>query len=114
LGLTDDYTMGFASEIGFRAGICDSFYFYDLDLEAETKLRVHPFQVMDASLRYYMKVHVDDAINKIKPIIDEIKKVDGTFMSLWHNESLSNVSPWEGWRNVYEQTVMEAVSPLSK
>lgn len=114
LGLTDDYTMGFASEIGFRAGICDSFYFYDLDLEAETKLRVHPFQVMDASLRYYMKVDVDDAINKIKPIIDEIKKVDGTFMSLWHNESLSNVSPWEGWRNVYEQTVMEAVIPLSK
>jgi hypothetical protein len=110
LGLTDDYTMGFASEIGFRAGICDSFNFYDLDLETETKLRVHPFEVMDATLRYYMKVDVDEAINKIKPIIEEIKKVDGTFMSLWHNESLSNVSPWEGWRNVYEQTVMEAVA----
>lgn len=111
LGLTDDYTMGFASEIGFRAGICDSYNFYNLDLETETKLRIHPFQVMDASLRYYMKVDVDDAINKIKPIIDEVKKVDGTFVSLWHNESLSNVSPWEGWRNVYEQTVMEAVAP---
>jgi hypothetical protein len=109
LGITDDYTMGFASEIGFRAGICDSFNFYDLDMEAETKLRVHPFQVMDASLRYYMLVDVDVAINKIKPIIDEVKKVDGTFISLWHNESLSNVHPWEGWRNVYEQTVMEAV-----
>jgi len=109
LGITDDYTMGFASEIGFRAGICDSFNFYDLDLESETKLRIHPFQVMDASLRYYMMIDVDDAINKIKPIIEEVKKVDGTFMSLWHNESLSNVSPWEGWRNVYEQTVMEAV-----
>lgn len=108
LGITDDYTMGFASEIGFRAGICDSFNFYDLDLETETKLRIHPFQVMDASLRYYMKVDVDEAILKIKPIVEEIKKVDGTFMSLWHNESLSNVSPWDGWRNVYEQTVMEA------
>jgi hypothetical protein len=110
LGITDDYTMGFASEIGFRAGICDSFNFYDLDLETETKLRVHPFQIMDASLRYYMLVDVDDAINFIKPIIDEVKKVDGTFVSLWHNESLSNISPWEGWRNVYEQTVMEAVA----
>jgi len=115
LGITDDYTMGFASEIGFRAGICDSFNFYDLDLETETKLRIHPFQVMDASLRYYMKVDVDEAILKIKPIVEEIKKVDGTFMSLWHNESLSNVSPWDGWRNVYEQTVMEAsLAPENK
>lgn len=110
LGITDDYTMGFASEIGFRAGICDSFNFYDLDLETETKLRIHPFQVMDASLRYYMKVDAHDAIHKIKPIIDEVKKVDGTFMSLWHNESLSNEFPWEGWRYIYEQIIMEALS----
>jgi hypothetical protein len=109
LGITDDYTMGFASEIGFRAGICNTFNFYDLDLETETKLRIHPFQIMDASLRFYMNINVDDAMASIKPLIDEVKKVDGTFMSLWHNESLSNINPWEGWRNVYELMVMEAV-----
>ncbi len=27
--ITDDYTMGFAGDIGFRAGICSSFYYYD-------------------------------------------------------------------------------------
>ena len=105
LGITDDYTMGFASEIGFRASICNSFYFYDLDLEIETKLRIHPFMVMDASLKYYMKVEPQDAMKKIKPLIDEVKAVNGTFMSLWHNESLSNVKQWEGWRDVYSETV---------
>ena len=43
LDITDDYTMGFAAQPGFRAGICSSFYFYDLDMDSETKLRVHPF-----------------------------------------------------------------------
>ena len=105
LGITDDYTMGFASEIGFRASICNSFYFYDLDLEIETKLRIHPFMVMDASLKYYMKVEPQDAMKKIKPLIDEVKAVNGTFMSLWHNESLSNVKQWDGWRDVYSETV---------
>lgn len=113
LGILHDYTMGFASEIGFRAGICDSFFFYNLDLETETKLRIHPFQVMDASLRFYMKVEPENAINKIKPIIDEIKKVDGTFVSLWHNESLSNWQLWKDWQYVYEQTIMEALNEKS-
>ena len=44
--ITDDYTMGFSGEVGFRASICTSFYFYDLELEASTKLMIHPFAVM--------------------------------------------------------------------
>lgn len=110
LGITDDYTMGFASEIGFRAGICDTYNFYNLDTESETKLRIHPFQVMDASLKYYMKVSPEDALSRIKPIIEEVKKVHGTFVSLWHNESLSNSSLWQHWQHVYEQMVMEATA----
>jgi hypothetical protein len=29
--IREDYTMGFSGEIGFRAGICTPFYFYDLE-----------------------------------------------------------------------------------
>lgn len=105
LDITDDYTMGYASAVGFRAGICTPFNFYDLDLELETKLKVHPFAVMEATLKYYMKVSPGEAINYIAPLIEEVRAVNGTFISLWHNETLCDEKQWAGWRSLYEDTV---------
>lgn len=107
--ITDDYTMGFSGEIGFRAGICSPFIFYDLETESITKLRIHPFMVMDATLRYYMKIQPAEVMSYVGPIIKEVKAVDGTFISLWHNESLTDRAPWEGWKNVYEDIIKAAV-----
>ncbi|MBK9479208.1 MAG: polysaccharide deacetylase family protein [Bacteroidetes bacterium] len=101
LDITDDYTMGYASEIGFRASICDSYNFYDLDLEIETKLRLHPFQVMDATLNFYLQISPEESIVRIKQIIDEVHKVKGTFISLWHNETIAEYKFWKGWSKVY-------------
>ncbi|HKR05266.1 MAG TPA: polysaccharide deacetylase family protein [Bacteroidia bacterium] len=103
LDITDDYTMGYALQVGFRASICSTFYFYDLDMEQTTSLRIHPFAVMDATLKYYMKVPPHEAMNYIRPLIEEVKAVNGTFISLWHNESLSENRLWAGWKSVYEQ-----------
>lgn len=103
LGISHDYSMGFAIEPGFRAGICTSFNFYDLDMDNETALRVHPFTVMDGTLCDYKEMSPDQAINEIKSLIDEVKAVDGEFISLWHNDSLSETGRWKGWRKVYEE-----------
>ncbi len=103
--ITDDYTMGFSGEIGFRAGICTSFYFYDLERETKTGLRIHPFAVMDATLKYYMKVQPAEVMSYVGPVIKDIKAVNGTFITIWHNESLSDRKPWEGWKGVYEEIV---------
>jgi len=108
LGITHDYTMGYASQVGFRAGIASSFLFYDLDLEIETKLRVHPFAIMDGTLRDYLKVDTDTAKEIISKIISEIKNANGHMISLWHNESFSNEGKWEGWVDVYEHLLKEA------
>lgn len=105
LDITDDYTMGYASAVGFRASICTPFMFYDLDLELETKLKVHPFAVMEATLKYYMKVDPEDALSYIAPIIDEVRAVNGIFISLWHNETLTDEKQWRGWKSVYEEMV---------
>lgn len=110
LDILNDYTMGFASQSGFRAGICDSFSFYDLDLDVETKLRIHPFAVMDGTLNDYLNLSPDEALAKVKSIIDEVKAVKGTFISLWHNESLSDKKRWNGWKKVYENMVEYAIA----
>ncbi|MCD4746380.1 MAG: polysaccharide deacetylase family protein [Bacteroidales bacterium] len=109
LDITDDYTMGFAAAIGFRAGICNSFMFYNIDLDTETNLRVHPFAIMEGTLRDYMNVSASEALSYIKPIIEEVKAVNGTFITLWHNESLSNSKRWVGWDKVYEEMVKLAL-----
>ena len=106
--IKDDYTMGFSAEIGFRAGICSTFYFYDLERETETSLQIHPFAVMDATLRYYMKIEPPEVMSYVGPIIKEVKAVNGTFMALWHNESISGRKPWEGWQDVYEDVLKAA------
>jgi hypothetical protein len=109
LDISDDYTMGFAAQPGFRAGICSTFNFYDLDMDSETKLRVHPFTLMDGTLRDYMNIGAEQAMQYIAPLIREVKAVNGTFISLWHNESLGNQGRWKNWHIVYEDMIKEAL-----
>lgn len=109
LDITDEFSMGYASQPGFRASICSSFYFYDVDLDVETKLRIHPFTVMEGTLKDYMKLSPAEAVNTMKNLIAEVKNVNGTFISLWHNESLSDEKRWKGWRAVYEEMIVAAL-----
>jgi hypothetical protein len=44
----------------------------------------------------------------IKPLIDQVKRVDGTFISLWHNDSLNDQKLWKGWRRIYEEMIQYA------
>ena len=35
-------------------------------------------------------------------MVREVKAVNGYFIPLWHNESLSEYGMWTGWRKVFE------------
>lgn len=102
-GITEDYTMGYATNMGFRAGTCTPFKFYDLQKEEETPLWVFPFEIMDITLNRHKGFNVTEAISSIESIIEKIKKVDGTFISIWHNEALSDHGHWKGWETVYRE-----------
>lgn len=102
LDIKHDYTMGYASRIGFRASYCNSFYFYNLVLDIKTHLKINPFMLMDVSLKNYMKLTPEQAIEKSKAIIDITKKYNGDLVTLWHNSSLSETDGWKGWRKVFE------------
>ena len=104
-GISYDYTMGFQDQPGFRAGIARPFPFYDLTREKITGLTVVPFQVMDGTLRQYMHLQPEAALEVIRNLISATRKAGGRFVSVWHNTSLSEGNGWEGWRRVFEETL---------
>jgi hypothetical protein len=102
-GMKEDYTLGYPEQTGFRAGICTPFNFYDLENEETTNLLVVPFQVMDGTLRNYLKLSPEEAFQETEMLMNEVKKVGGTFVSIWHNESVNDLGEWKGYRKVFEK-----------
>jgi hypothetical protein len=107
-GITEDYSMGYASHPGFRAGTCTPFCFYDLLNDCETFLKIYPFQIMDRTLKDYLHLAPDEAIEKISRIVQEVRDVNGTLITIWHNDSFSDSGEWEGWLEVYTKLLQFA------
>lgn len=101
LGIQHDYTMGYAAQSGFRAGLATPFHFYDLDMEEELNLTLHPFMVMDVTYIDYNKVDAATALAEMQKFVDATKAVGGTFIPVFHNRVFSQMQPeWQGWRQV--------------
>ena len=80
LEIQEDFTMGYVNQIGFRAGTCSPFLFYDLDYEVQTPLKIWSYHIMDYCL---LKTHsLLDKKKVLVEIINEVKKVLVTFMHL--------------------------------
>jgi hypothetical protein len=110
LEITEDHSMGYASHVGFRASTCTPFYFYDLDFEIQTPLKIFSFALMDTTLNDYMKLTPKQSLGRIRDLKNEVEAVNGTFITLFHNETLSNYLRWKGWKRLYEFTIKIAVS----
>lgn len=100
IGIQTDCTMGYADQVGFRASICTPFKWFDLSRNVVTELSIKPFEVMDVTLKNYMQLSPEEAIEKISDIKNSIKKVGGDFCYIFHNNSLCEQEGWEGWRKV--------------
>lgn len=110
LDITDDYSMGYATQPGFRAGIADTYLFFDLEHDNVTNLSIHPFAVMDGTLRDYLELNTEEAYQKTTEIMQNVKDVNGTFILLWHNETLSGEKRWEGWITLYRKILDYALN----
>lgn len=89
-GIECDFTMGYASKAGFRAGTSHPFYYYDFENEASANLLLIPFCVMDGAYTVYANKNPDEALNAMLKLAHEIKKVNGYFISVYHERSFSN------------------------
>jgi len=102
-GIREDYTLGYADQPGFRAGIAAPFYWYDLEREEITPLLLHPFQVMDVTLQQYLGLSPQTAVDVCRNLSDAVRATGGVFTTLWHNSSFSPFHGWDGWESAYEQ-----------
>ncbi len=109
LGITDDHSMGYADQVGYRAGIASSFPWYDLAKEQRTDLMIHPFAAMDVSLNFYLQLQPQQALERLVQMIQKLRTYGGTFTLLWHNSSFATHLGWAGWPAIFEQ-ILESVS----
>lgn len=105
LGIRDDHSMGLADRTGFRAGTCTAFPFYDLAAERGHALMIHPFAVMDSALRYKMRLSPPEAVDEAGRMVDAVRRVQGHFISVWHERFLSGYGDEAGWGVVAEQVI---------
>ncbi len=99
LEIKEDYTMGYVNQVGFRAGSCTPFLFYDLDYETQTPLMINAYHLMDyALLKYRSLLDKKKALNEI---ISEIKEVNGQFVPVFHNYTFGNVNRWQGFKELF-------------
>jgi hypothetical protein len=108
-GITNDHSMGYHNYNGFRSGLCMPYNWYDLDSEQETALVIHPFCIIETTLRYNNKAGISDAVSYAKPIVDQVKKYKGELVSVFHNDTLGTEPEWKDWKKVYEEFVREVV-----
>ena len=106
-GISEDYSMCYHDEPGFRAGIARPYMFYDVPEDNLTVLRIVPFQVMDVTLFQYKNLDPASAGEVCLRLINETRKVGGLFVSLWHNTSLLENPEWQAWRGVFESMLQD-------
>lgn len=108
LGIQEDYSMGYAQHLGFRASIAHPFYWYNLKTEEKTSLQIFPFQLMDVTFNTYLQLSTNKVLEQARPVIQQTKDVGGHLISIWHNSSLCEAWQWKKWRKVYEAILEEA------
>ncbi|GAP72455.1 hypothetical protein SAMD00024442_32_25 [Candidatus Symbiothrix dinenymphae] len=106
----DDYSLAFANAVGFRSGTAVPHPFYDLERDEVTDLIIHPTVMMDATFMAHQKITPEDALAKIKQLIDACKQSGGDYVSLWHNSNLAGTSAENPWLKVYLESTQYAIS----
>ena len=97
--------MGYGSINGFRASAASSFYWYDLEKEEQTTLRIHPFCFMEANSFYEQKQSAQETYNELIHYYTQCKAVNGTMITIWHNNFLGSAKQFREWREVYEKFI---------
>lgn len=103
LGVTDDYSMGYNNHLGFRAGMCTSYPFFNVETNEITTLMIHPFSVVDKSFKLHLRIRATEVGYHTKQIIETVRDLGGDFRIIYHNETLGTRKMWSNWITIYDE-----------
>lgn len=104
-GIQEDFSMGFAEHVGFRCGTGRPHFWYDLERNESTSLRIRPFVYMDGTLNEYMRLGIQESVAVVNKLYNEVCHFGGDFCFIWHNETITNQGKWLGWSTVLNHTL---------
>jgi peptidoglycan/xylan/chitin deacetylase (PgdA/CDA1 family) len=105
-----DSSLGFFDEVGFRNAYCFPFRLWHFNEDRPVEFVELPLIVMDTTLakQKYLYIRPDDAIITIYDLLKEVGQFNGMMSLLWHNNYFSDYK-YNGWRNVYAESVKNAL-----
>ncbi len=101
-GIQEDYSMGYGSINGFRASVANPFYWYDLEKEEQTSLKIYPFCFMEANSFYEQKFKPKQAYEELTHYYNICKQNNGIMISIFHNHFLGTDKSFAGWKEMYQ------------
>jgi len=99
---TDDYSLGYTHHLGFRAGTSVPFPFYDINLEVQQPIKIHPFAICDYALRKCKKP--DEIYAKLDAMYEKTKRVKGGLVMVFSNELLGEKHKMN-WLELYQSLI---------
>jgi len=110
-GIKEDFSMGYGSINGFRASVASPFYWYDLEKDKATDLLLYPFCYMEANSFYEQKFSTEQSLREMIQYYTIVRSVNGTFISIWHNNFLGTDKLFKGWKEVYQEFIKTVENP---
>jgi len=102
-GFEEDSSLGFSKTIGFRAGTCYEYNVFDILSKKELNLRENPLIAMDTALLNKYK-NVNEITKSLLEISETIKKYQGNFVLLWHNNNI-NYNFGKNFSHIYDNLI---------
>jgi len=88
--------------------VASPFWWYDLDREEQTGLRIHPFCFMEANSYYEQKQTAGETFDEMMHYLHSCRAVNGTMISIWHNNFLGSVKSLLEWKEIYRKFIEAA------
>jgi hypothetical protein len=93
-----DYSMGYTNEVGYRASTAVPFYFYDLNNELQTSLKIYPVVADETGLRKFSN---KEAFKKLIDLYENLPTSSAFHGVSFSNSILHADEMKNSWRNQF-------------